>query len=139
STTSIFDNILLIVQVLLGVAMLIAVLGIVNTLVLSVLERTRELGLLRAIGLRRGQAWRMVTTESVVISLFGAVLGITVGAALGSAIVWALKDQGIAELVLPWNQMISYVIAGAVVGVIAAVLPAVRAVRLNVLNAIAYE
>jgi len=139
TTTSLFDNLLLIVQVLLGVAMLIAVLGIINTLVLSVLERTRELGMLRAIGLRRSQTWRMVTTESVVISLFGAVLGITVGASLGSAIVWALKDQGITELVLPWTQMGLYVVAGAVVGVIAAVLPAIRASWLNVLRAIAYE
>jgi putative ABC transport system permease protein len=81
----------------------------------------------------------MVTTESVVISLFGALLGISVGAALGSAVVWALKDKGISELVLPWSQMVSYLIAGAVVGVIAAVLPSIRAARLNVLNAIAYE
>jgi putative ABC transport system permease protein len=138
-TTSFFDNALIIVQVLLGVAMLIAVLGIVNTLVLSVLERTRELGMLRAIGLRRGQAMRMVTTESVVISLFGALLGIGVGAGLGSAVVWALKDKGITELVLPWQQMVSYVIAAALVGVVAAVLPAIRAARLNVLRAIAYE
>ena len=138
-TTSLFDNVLVIVQVLLGVAMLIAVLGIVNTLVLSVLERTRELGMLRAIGLRRGQTMWMVTTESVVISLFGALLGIGVGAGLGSAVVWALKDKGITELVLPWTQMGLYVVAGAVVGVIAAVLPAIRASWLNVLRAIAYE
>ena len=139
TTAQLFDNVLIIVQVLLGVAMLIAVLGIVNTLVLSVLERTRELGLLRAIGLRRGQTMRMVTTESVVISLFGALLGIAVGAGLGSAVVWALKDKGITVLVLPWSQIVAYVVAGAVVGVIAAVLPSIRAARLNVLQAIAYE
>jgi putative ABC transport system permease protein len=81
----------------------------------------------------------MVTTESVVISLFGALLGISVGAGLGSAVVWALKDKGISELVLPWGQIVAYVIAGAVVGVIAAVLPSIRAARLNVLQAIAYE
>jgi len=137
--TQTFDIVLGIVQVLLGVAMLIAVLGIVNTLVLSVLERTRELGLLRAIGLRRAQVMRMITVESVVISLFGALLGIVVGAGLGSAIVRALKDQGFTDLALPWGLMVSYLFAGALVGVVAAVLPAIRAARLNVLNAIAYE
>jgi putative ABC transport system permease protein len=137
--TKLFDIVLTIVQVLLGVAMLIAVLGIVNTLVLSILERTRELGLLRAIGLRRGQVMRMITVESVVISLFGSLLGIVVGAGLGAAVVHALKDKGISELSLPWGLMVGYVIAGAVVGVIAAIIPAIRAARLNVLNAIAYE
>jgi putative ABC transport system permease protein len=139
NVTQIFDVVLTIVQVLLGVAMLIAVLGIVNTLVLSVLERTRELGMLRAIGLRRGQTMRMVTVESVVISLFGAILGIGVGTGLGAAVVHALKDKGFTDLVLPWTLMAGYLVAGAVVGVLAAIVPAVRAARLNVLGAIAYE
>jgi putative ABC transport system permease protein len=139
NSTKIFDIVLTMVQVLLGVAMLIAVLGIINTLVLSVLERTRELGMLRAIGLRRGQTMRMITVESVVISLFGSLLGIVVGAGLGAAVVHALKDQGITELTLPWGLMAGYVVAGAVVGVVAAIIPAIRAARLNVLNAIAYE
>jgi putative ABC transport system permease protein len=138
-STQIFDGILIMVQVLLGLAMVIAVLGIINTLVLSVLERTRELGLLRAIGLRRGQTMRMITVESVVISIFGAVLGIVVGVALGAAVVRALKDQGFTDLALPWGLMASYLVAAAVVGVVAAIIPAIRAARLNVLNAIAYE
>ncbi|NJC72193.1 FtsX-like permease family protein [Planosporangium thailandense] len=137
--TKVFDIVLTIVQVLLGVAMVIAVLGIVNTLVLSVLERTRELGMLRAIGLRRGQTMRMITVESVVISLFGSLLGIVVGAALGAAVVHALKDKGITELSLPWGLMVAYLVAGALVGVAAAVIPAIRAARLNVLAAIGYE
>ena len=82
---------LVIVQVLLLIALAISVLGVINTLLLSVIERTRELGMLRAIGLRRGQTWRMVTTESVVITFFGTVLGLVVGAGLGAAIVTALK------------------------------------------------
>ncbi|GAA1798257.1 FtsX-like permease family protein [Planosporangium flavigriseum] len=135
----IFTFALFMVQVLLFVAMLIAILGIINTLVLSVLERTRELGMLRAIGLRRGRTMWMITVESVVISLFGALLGITVGAGLGAAVVRALKDKGITELSLPWGLMATYVIGGAVVGVVAAIIPAIRAARLNVLNAIAYE
>jgi putative ABC transport system permease protein len=137
--TQFFDIVLTIVQVLLGVAMLIAVLGIINTLVLSVLERTRELGMLRAIGLRRGQTMRMITVESLVISLFGALLGLAAGAGLGAAVVHALKDKGFSELALPWELMLSYLIAGALVGVVAAAVPAIRAARLNVLNAITYE
>lgn len=134
-----FDQLLLMIQVLLALAILIAVLGIVNTLALSVLERTRELGLLRAIGLGRGKTMWMVTVEAVVISIFGALLGVAVGIGLGSAVVRALREDGISELVLPWSQMAVFLGLAAVVGVIAAVVPAIRAARLNVLNAIAHE
>jgi putative ABC transport system permease protein len=127
------------VQILLALAILIAVLGVVNTLALSVLERTRELGLLRAVGLGRAQTMRMVTVEAVVISVFGALLGLVVGAGLGAAVVQALHDQGITTLALPWTQMAVYLALAAVVGVVAAVLPAIRASRVNVLRAIAYE
>ena len=137
--TSDVDTVLVMIQVLLALAILIAVLGIVNTLALSVLERTRELGLLRAVGLRRGQTMRMVTVEAVVISVFGALLGLAVGAGLGTAVVRALRDDGITELTLPWTQMGAYLALAAVVGVLAAILPAIRAARTNVLNAIAYE
>jgi len=133
------DQVLLMVQILLALAILIAVLGVINTLALSVLERTRELGLLRAIGLSRAQTMRMVTVEAVVISAFGALLGLVVGSGLGTAVVRALKDQGITELSLPWTQMVTYLVLAGVVGVFAAVLPAIRAARTNVLQAIAYE
>ncbi|HEU4426324.1 MAG TPA: FtsX-like permease family protein, partial [Pilimelia sp.] len=133
------DTILVMIQMLLGLAILIAVLGIVNTLALSVLERTRELGLLRAIGLRRAQTMRMVTVEAVVISVFGALLGIGVGAGLGAAVVRALRSDGITEMVFPWQQMALYLGLAAIVGVVAAVLPAIRAARLDVLGAIAHE
>ncbi|MEV4434124.1 FtsX-like permease family protein [Streptomyces sp. NPDC049555] len=133
-----FAMMLTIVQALLGVAMLIAVLGIVNTLALSILERTKEMGMLRAIGLSRGQTVRMIMTESVVISLFGAVLGVVVGAALGLAVAHAMKDQGVTELALPWGQMIAYLVGAAVVGVIASIAPARRGARLNVLTAISH-
>src|SRR5207302_959385 len=102
--TTQFDTILTMIQILLALAILIAVLGIVNTLALSVLERTRELGLLRAIGLRRWQAVRMVTVEAVVISVFGALLGLAVGCGLGAAVVRALRDQGFTDLAFPWSQ-----------------------------------
>jgi putative ABC transport system permease protein len=134
-----FDQLLTMIQILLALAILIAVLGIVNTLALSVLERTRELGLLRAIGLRRAQTMRMITVEAVVISVFGALLGVVVGTGLGSAVVRALRDDGITQLVLPWADMGVYLGVAAVIGVVAAILPAIRAARLNVLNAIAHE
>ncbi|MFI6641784.1 ABC transporter permease [Streptomyces sp. NPDC050504] len=133
-----FAMMLTIVQALLGVAMLIAVLGIVNTLALSILERTKELGSLRAIGLSRGQTVRMIMTESVVISLFGALLGIVVGGVLGLAVTHAMKDQGVTQLALPWGQMAAYLIGAAVVGVIASLAPARRGARLNVLKAISH-
>jgi putative ABC transport system permease protein len=137
--TRVFDQVLGFVQILLVLAMLIAVLGVINTLVLSVIERTRELGLLRAVGLGRGATMRMVIVESVVISLFGALLGIVVGAGLGAAVVRALRDEGFTDLALPWPLMITYLVVAAIVGVVAAVIPAIRAARLNVLAAIAYE
>ncbi|MBO0867125.1 MAG: ABC transporter permease [Micromonosporaceae bacterium] len=133
------NSVLTFIQILLALAILIAILGIVNTLALSVLERTRELGLLRAIGLRRAQAMRMVTVEAVVISIFGALLGLIVGSGLGVAVVRALRDQGFTNVALPWNQMVVYLVLAGVVGVVAAILPSVRAARINVLEAIAYE
>jgi putative ABC transport system permease protein len=138
-TAGSLDIVLRMVQILLALAVLIAVLGIVNTLALSVLERTRELGLVRAVGLSRAQSMRMVTVEAVVISVFGALLGVVVGTGLGSAVVRALEDEGISQLALPWSEMGTYLVLGAVIGVIAAILPAIRAARTNVLAAIAYE
>jgi putative ABC transport system permease protein len=134
-----FNTLLTMIQVLLALAILIAVLGIVNTLALSVLERTRELGLLRAIGMRRAQTMRMVTVEAVVISVFGALLGLAVGTGLGSATVRALKDDGFTDLAFPWTTMATYLGLAALVGVVAAVIPAIRAARVNVLAAIAHE
>jgi putative ABC transport system permease protein len=133
------DSLLVMIQILLALAILIAVLGVINTLALSVLERTRELGLLRAIGLGRWQTTRMITVEAVVISVFGALLGVAVGCGLGAAVVRALHDEGIKELAFPWMDMAIYLGLAALVGVIAAILPAIRASRVNVLNAIAYE
>lgn len=137
--TSTFDTVQTMIQVLLTLAIIIAALGVVNTLALSVIERTRELGLLRAIGMKRRQVMSMITVESVTISVFGAVLGLAVGAGLGAAVVRALHDQGIKYLSFSWGLMIAYLVLAAVIGVVAAILPSVRAARLNVLGAIAYE
>jgi putative ABC transport system permease protein len=135
----IFDIVLIYVQLLLGLAMVIAVLGVINTLALSMIERTRELGLLRAVGMKRGQVMWMVTVESVVISVFGAILGIVVGVGLGVAVFQALRDEGFTVLALPWSLMVVYLIASVLVGLAAGFIPALRAARLDVLKSIAYE
>ncbi|GIF67424.1 membrane protein [Asanoa ishikariensis] len=133
------DQVLVMIQILLALAILIAVLGIINTLALSVMERTRELGLLRAIGLGRAATMRMITVEAVVISVFGALLGVVVGTGLGAAVVRALRDEGFTDLTLPWSTIVLYLGVAALVGVVAAILPSIRAARLNVLGAIAHE
>ena len=125
--------------VLLALAVLIAALGIVNTLALSVIERTREIGLLRAVGMGRRQVRRMVRLESVVIAVFGTLLGLVLGVALGSALVTALSGEGIDELVVPYGQLVIYLVVGALIGVLAAVWPARRAARLDILGAITTE
>ena len=127
------------VQMLLALSIIIALLGIVNTLALSIIERTRELGLLRAIGLRRRQLMSMIGVESMVIAVFGALLGVVLGVALGAATARGLRDQGFTTIGLPWAQLLTYLALGAIVGVIASVVPAIRAARLNVLAAITYE
>jgi putative ABC transport system permease protein len=134
-----YDSLVTLVQLLLALAVLIAVLGVVNTLALSVLERTRELGLIRAVGLTRGQTVWMVTVEAVIIAVFGTLLGVTTGAGLGAAAVRALHGSGITTLALPWSRIGLYLLLGAGVGVLAAILPAIRAARANVLAAISYE
>jgi putative ABC transport system permease protein len=132
------DVILAILYVLLALTILVAVLGVINTLLLSVFERTRELGLLRAVGLGRGQVGRMVTVESILISVFGTLLGIVVGVALGVAIVSALGSRFLS-LTVPWTYLVITLALAVLAGVVAAILPAIRAARLNVLQAIAYE
>ena len=124
---------------LLGLSVIIAILGVVNTLSLSVIERTREVGLLRAVGLSRRQLRTMIRLESVVVAVFGALLGMVMGVVFGSTLVIALKDEGLTELAIPWTWLIGFLVAAAVVGVLAAVFPARRAARLDVLTAISTE
>ena len=121
------------IYALLGLAVVIAVLGIINTLALSVIERTREVGLLRAVGLSRRQLRLMVRLEAVVVSVLGAVLGVTMGLVFGVVLQRAIADQGVDVLSIPWLQLVIFVALAAVAGVLAAVLPARRAARLDVL------
>jgi putative ABC transport system permease protein len=133
------STLLTMVTILLALAILIAVLGVIITLWLSVLERTRELGLLRAIGLGRAATMRMITVEAVVITLFGTLLGLATGIGMGAAVVRSLHGEGITDFAVPWSQLGAYLAAGALVGVVAAVLPAIKAARTDVLKAISYE
>jgi putative ABC transport system permease protein len=133
------DGFLNIITVLLALSVMIALLGVVNTLALSVVERTRELGLLRAVGLARRQMRRMIRVESVLISFYGAILGIVIGLCFGAAVVHTLKDEGIDTFALPVQRLVLVLVAAGIGGVIAAALPARRAARLNVLTAIAEE
>ncbi|MGW3424266.1 FtsX-like permease family protein [Streptomyces phaeochromogenes] len=130
---------LYLVYALLGLAIVIAVLGVVNTLALSVVERTREIGLLRAIGLARRQLRRMIRLESVVIAVFGAVLGLALGLVWGVCVQQVLALQGMKAFAIPWTTLVAVVVGSAVVGIVAALLPALRASRMNVLAAIAHE
>jgi putative ABC transport system permease protein len=133
------DTAVVMLYVLLGLSILIAVLGIINTLALSILERTRELGLLRAVGMPRSQLTQMVAVESVVIAAFGALLGVLVGAVLGTAVVGAVPDQLVSVLSLPWGSIAVVLTLAVLVGLVAAILPAIRAARTDLLRAIAYE
>ncbi|MFE0421542.1 FtsX-like permease family protein, partial [Streptomyces sp. NPDC058953] len=128
-----------IVYGLLALAIIVAVLGVVNTLALSVVERTREIGLMRAIGLSRRQLRRMIRLESVVIALFGALLGLGLGMGWGTAAQKLLALEGLGVLEIPWPTIITVFVASAFVGLFAALVPAFRAGRMNVLNAIATD
>ena len=129
-------NLLNLITAMLVLAIIIALLGIINTLALSVIERTRELGLLHAIGMRRGQLAQMVAAESVIIAVIGAVLGSVLGLALGAALADAFTRTQQATVSIPATQIAAYIAATAVAGVLAAITPARRAARLNILEAI---
>ena len=133
------DQMLVILYALLGLSIVIAVLGIVNTLALSVIERTREIGLLRAVGLGRLQLSGTVAVESVLTAVFGTVLGLTVGAGLAVALQRVFTDEGLEILAVPWESLGTMLVLALVVGVLAAAGPAVRAARLPVLDAVSYE
>ncbi|MEE6294581.1 ABC transporter permease [Georgenia wangjunii] len=133
------DQAMVILYALLGLSVVIAVLGIVNTLALAVIERTREIGLMRAVGLGRLQLAVTITIESVLTAVFGTLLGVVIGVALASALPNVYADQGLRELAVPWALLGVVVLLSGVVGVIAALWPAVRATRLPVLEAVATD
>jgi putative ABC transport system permease protein len=130
------NKILNLVYVLLAMALVIAFFGIANTLALSIYERTREFGLLRAVGMSRGQVRSSVRWESVLIAMLGTTLGTAIGIGFSWALVTALKDDGFNSLVIPTGELVLIAVFAAIAAVVAAALPARRAARLDVLHAI---
>ena len=135
--THTIDQVLGMVTALLLLTIVIALLGITNTLALSVFERTREIGLLRAVGMTGGQLRTMVRAEAILIAAVATVVGVTLGVALGTAAVTLLGRAAGATVVLPAGQLALIVAATLIAGLVAGLLPARRAARLGVLTAIA--
>ncbi|HET8674071.1 MAG TPA: FtsX-like permease family protein [Thermoleophilaceae bacterium] len=121
---------------LLALSIVVSLFGIVNTLVLSVFERTREIGMLRAVGMTRRQTRRMIRHESVITALIGTVLGIGLGVVLGALLAARVKE---VNFVIPVGSLIVFIIAAVIVGLLAAIFPARRAARLRPLEALSYE
>jgi putative ABC transport system permease protein len=139
SRSAMLGNLLGLVTALLALAIIIALLGIANTLALSVVERTRELGLLRAIGMRREQLAQMIAAESAIIAVIGAALGIALGLGLGTALAYAVTRAQQPTVAVPAAQLVAFAAAAVLAGVAASVAPARRAAKLNMLDAIASE
>ena len=133
-----FSTFLNVVYGLLALSVVVSLFGMVNTLVLSVFERTRELGMLRAVGMTRRQARRMVRHESVITALIGAALGMPLGIFLAGLVTLALRDEGL-RFSLPVSTLVGFALIAVTAGILAAILPARRASRLNVLEALQYE
>jgi putative ABC transport system permease protein len=133
------NQLLGLVYALLALAIIIALTGIVNTLMLSVFERTHEIGLLRAVGMKRRQVRAMVRCESVIIAVFGALSGCVIGTGLGYALAASLKQQGVTDIVVPFSTLAVFLVLSALLGFVAASWPARRAAKLDVLAAIASQ
>lgn len=131
------NSLLAILYGLLALAIVIAVLGIINTLALSVVERRREIGMLRAVGMLRVQVRRTIYLESALIAMFGAIVGVALGATFGALFVHTLRDQGLGQIAVPYQQAVWMLVLSAAVGVLAALWPAMRAARTRPLEAIA--
>ncbi len=139
SMSSMINSMLAIIYALLALSIVIAIFGIVNTLALNVSERTKEIGLLRAIGTSNGQVRGMLAIEAVILSVFGTIVGIVVGVAAGVVIRAAYESQGMATLTIPWDQLVLFLIVAILVGLVASISPARRALKQPVLDAVASE
>lgn len=133
------DQVLGLMSALLALAVLVALIGIANTLTLATFERTRELGLLRAVGMTRGQVRAMVRWEAVIVAVLGVALGVAVGVAFGWAVVASLADEGFDRLVVPAGQLAAYAAVAVAAGFVASLFPARRAARMDVLAAVTHN
>jgi len=133
------NTLLAFVNVFLLVALVIALFGIVNTLTLSVFERTREIGLLRAVGMTRRQLRRTIRWEAAAIALYGALIGVLLGLGFGVATAVAIPEQIVGQVSVPAQQIVLLVLLSVLFGIVAAIFPAFRAGRMNVLEAIATD
>ncbi len=133
------DQLVALFSGLLGLALVIAVLGIANTLALSIVERTSEIGLLRAVGMHRRQVRKMIRREAVITAVFGAVLGLVIGSTIGFGVISSLEGNGLQTFAIPAGQLVIWLVVAALAGVLAAVGPARKASRLDILKAISYE
>ncbi len=133
-----FNQFLLMLYILLLLVVIVSIFGMINTLVLSVFERTRELGMLRAVGMTRRQTRRMVRHESVITALIGTALGLPLGIFLAALVTRALQEFDV-RFSIPWGQLVVFAIIAVIVGIVAAIMPARRAAKLNVLRALQYE
>ncbi len=133
-----FNQFLLMLYILLLLVVIVSIFGMVNTLVLSVFERTRELGMLRAVGMTQRQTRRMVRHESIITALIGAALGLPLGIFLAALVTRALQEFDV-RFSIPWDQLVFFAIVAVIVGIVAAIFPARRAAKLNVLRALQYE
>ena len=132
------DNMLGIPYALLGLSVIVSLFGIVNTLALAVLERMRELGTLRAVGMTRRQVRRKMRHESIIVALIGAVLGMGVGLVLAGLVTHSLSSEGL-QFSIPAGTLVAFLVVAIVAGLLAAILPARRASRLDMLTALQYE
>jgi ABC-type antimicrobial peptide transport system permease subunit len=133
-----FNQFLLMLYILLILVVIVSIFGMINTLVLTVFERTRELGMLRAVGMTRRQTRRMVRHESIITALIGAALGLPLGIFLAALVTQALQEFDV-RFEIPWGQLLVFAIIAVIVGIVAAIFPARRAAKLNVLEALQYE
>ena len=132
------DQLLNLLYVLLALSVVVSLFGMMNTMVLSVFERTREIGMLRAVGMTRRQVRRMIRQESIVTALIGAALGLPLGVFLAYLVTKALANQGVS-FAIPGTLLVSFVLVAFSAGVLAAIAPARRASRLRVLESLSYE